>query len=343
MTENKKTPAVMTVRGEISPEQLGMVAMSEHIFYGLPGWENDPTISFNRAEAIEDVLSALRDFKEAGGGTIVDFNGTLLGRDAELLRTLSTATGLNIVASTGLATQDTFPGHFLAPGIKKDNWVIHSEGLTDRVVKLDADHIADIIYAELTVGMSARYMINTGIKAGVVKAAASWDGMTPVEEMSIRGAACAAQQAGVSVITTGAPGGLRQLEIMGEEGLSPERIVIGRCDDSRVLDLERDKQICQKGAYVSYDHIGWEDTSLPFCITDERRAEIVKTMVADGFTEHVILSCDAVGHAISMPQTRHDYSHLLRNFVPRLKKARVPESAITTILRDNPRRVLTRI
>ena len=32
---------VNTVMGQISPEELGVTLMHEHICYGFPGWEGD--------------------------------------------------------------------------------------------------------------------------------------------------------------------------------------------------------------------------------------------------------------------------------------------------------------
>ena len=68
---------------------------------------------------------------------------------------------------------------------------------------------------------------------------------------------------------------------------------------------------------------------------------MVKAMVDAGFTENIVLSCSAMGYAIDVPQPKHSFAHLLKSFVPRLKKAGISESAINTMLIDNPRRILT--
>ncbi|OGN99897.1 MAG: hypothetical protein A2Y59_05850 [Chloroflexi bacterium RBG_13_52_14] len=332
---------VMTVKGEMRPEELGWAALFEHILFAFPGWENDPWVDFNRAQVTESAVASLREFKNAGGGTIVDFNGTLLGRDAELLANISSLADVNIIATTGFSGQDFTPGHFLFPGATRRRDILDQQaGITYEVQRLDADYLAKIFYEELTLGMVGPGMMRTSFKAGVVKTGANWDRVTEADEIAIRGAARAAKKAGVAVLTTGISQAQRQWEILLEEGIKPDRIVIGRCDDGRAIDLERDKEFARKGAFVSYNHIGWEDTSLPYCIPDERRAELVKTMIKNGFAENIILSCDAVCCAISIPQPKHSYSHLLKSFVPRLKKLRIKDSVIDTILRENPKRVL---
>jgi len=333
----------MTVKGATQPEDLGIVAMHEHILYGLVGWENDPRVNFNRPEAFDAIVSALQEFKDAGGKTVVDCGGILLGRDAELLTNIASSAGINIVASSGFGNQDVIPGHFLMPLTEKEMRAKGQESLEakDKMWVPDAESLADMFYNELTEGMVAPGMIRTRIKAGLVKAASSWDQITEIEELSIRGAALAAKRTGVAVVTDGINQARRQLEIMLEEGLEPERIVVGHCDDGRAIDLERDKEIAQKGAYISYDHIGWEDASVPYSMPDERRVELVKTMVEAGLTEHIVLSCSAIGYAIDVPQPKHSFGHLLKSFVPRLKKAGVSQSAIDTILVENPKRILT--
>jgi phosphotriesterase-related protein len=332
---------VMTVKGERNPEELGWVALFEHILFAFPGWENDPWVNFDRAQVTEAAVASLKEFKDAGGKTIGDFNGTLLGRDPELLANISSLADVNIVATTGFSGQDFTPGHFLSPrAIRRREILDQQAGITYEVLRLDADYLAKIFYEELTLGMVGPGMMRTGIKAGLVKTGANWDKVTEADEIAIRGAARAAKKAEVAVLTTGISQARRQWEILLEEGIEPDRIVIGRCDDGRAIDLERDKEFARKGTFVSYNHIGWEDASLPYCIPDERRAELVKTMINDGFAQNIILSCDAVCCAISIPQPKHSYSHLLKSFVPRLKKMRVKDSAIDTILRENPKRIL---
>ncbi|MFC1893632.1 phosphotriesterase [Chloroflexota bacterium] len=319
-----------TVEGVVHPEDLGIVAMCENMLYGLQGWENDLLVTFDRPKAYAAIASSLIEFKDAGGKTVVDSSGILLGRDAELLMDLASSAGINIIASTGFGSQDGIPGHFLLPPMKSEMRVP------------DADYLADMFYDELTEGMVVPGMRRTKIKAGIVKAASSWDQITEPEERSVRGAALAAKRGGVVLIITGSTNQVRPLlEIVLQEGLEADRIVVGHCDDGRAVNLERDKEIAKKGTYVAYDHIGWEDSSVPYGMPDEQRVELVKAMVEAGFAKRIILSCSAIGHAIDVPQPKHSFDHLLRSFVPKLKKANVPSHVIDTILIENPKRILT--
>ncbi len=332
---------ILTVEGVEYPQDLGIVALCEHILYGMSGWENDPWVSFNRQEAYAAVLSSLQEFKEAGGKTLVDYTGMLLGRDAELLLNLASSAGIHIIASAGLGNQDSIPGHFLLPPVRRRTKGEGRAGIENKMWVPNVKYMANMFYNEMSKGMVAPGMIRTKIRAGIIRAGSSWDEITETEELSIRGAAMAAKRAGAAVIATGINQARGQMRIMMEEGLEADRIVIGHCDDGRAIDLERDKEIAKNGAYVGYDHIGWEDPSVPHSIPDERRVQLVKAMVEAGFAERIVLSCSAIGYAIDVPQPKHSFSHLLKSFVPKLKKAGVSASAIDTILIENPKRILT--
>ena len=132
------------------------------------------------------------------------------------------------------------------------------------------------------------------------------------------------------------------MEIFKEEGLDPERVVIGHCSAGYAIDLERDKEIARWGAYVGYDHIGYEPatSSARYALPDEQRVDLVKAMVDAGLTDRVIISCDTNGRSLSHETPKHTYGYLLRSFVPRLHAAGITEGQIHTMLVENPRRIL---
>jgi len=332
---------ITTVKGLIQPKDLGIVALQEYILLGLPGWGDNPFLDFNRPKVFDAVLTRLKDFKGAGGQTLVDAGGMLLGRDALMLRDIAASAGIHIVASTGLGSERDMPGHFVhtfsaekaKPGRNRQTGLETSSS--------DWAFPADVLCDELTKGMVVPGMIRTSVKAGIVTAASSWDKVTPIEEMSLRGAAMAAKRAGVVLyIADGARHARQLLDMALDAGLEPGRIVIGHCDDGRAIDPARDKEIAEKGAYVAFDHVGWEDPSVPSALSDDQRIERVKAMVKAGLAEQVVLSCSAIGYAIDGPQPKHSFAYLLKEFVPRLKKAGVKDSVIDTILIENPKRIL---
>lgn len=341
---------IPTVSGSISPEGLGIVSLNEHLLFGLHGWQYAPEVRFDRAAAFEQLRTALEQFKASGGGTIVDTSGITLGRDVPLYSRLAELTGVRIVAATGFDNQSMgILGHFSTYSVlyrKTSNphqyhWHREIPGHFYPSHGGTKEYLMFLFYNELTEGMVAPGMIRTKLRAGIVKAASSWDKIAPAEEFALRGAALAAKRAGASLIIGGIKQARRQLEIVMEEGLPPDRVIIGNCDDGRAIDPERDKEFARMGAFVSYDHIGWEDTAFPHAIPDEKRAGLVKEMVEAGFSGNIVLSCSSIGYAMGVRHPGHSMTHLLTSFVPKLKAAGVGESTLDTILRENPKRILT--
>ena len=80
---------VNTVLGPIATEDLGIVAMHEHIGFGLPGCDLDTQWWKAPEEAFEVTVQKLRRFREHGGKTFVDCTGIGNGRDVEYFQVLS--------------------------------------------------------------------------------------------------------------------------------------------------------------------------------------------------------------------------------------------------------------
>src|SRR4051794_11179040 len=102
---------VNTVLGPIAAEELGFVAVHEHIGYGMPGSELDTQWWKTPAQRYEETVPKLRRFaeysREYGGCTFVDATGICNGRDVDYYKSLSAKTGVHIVAATGFVGGDT--------------------------------------------------------------------------------------------------------------------------------------------------------------------------------------------------------------------------------------------
>ena len=310
---------VQTVLGPISPEALGMTAMHEHIVYGMPGWEYAPEVNFDRSSAFEKIKKDLVDFKSLGGKTIVDCSGVANGRDIEFYQALSRVTGVNIVASTGFGAEPGIPGHFA------------STSYSTKAV----DYVVEVFLQELSQGMIMGFMKKTNIRAGIICVGNRDNRITATEEKLYRAAARTAMRTGCPVLTQGAQMARKQVAMMTEEGLNSGRIIIGQCD--RYPDIERDKEIAGKGAYVAYDSAAYDETPDPW----RRRIESIKAMVDAGLQNHVVISVDAIGYALGFPQPKRTYSYLLGEFLDSLRRAGIEEKTINMFLVENPRNVLS--
>ena len=84
---------VNTVLGPVSIHELGIVAIHEHIGYGMPGSELDTQWWKTPEQAYEETVPKLRAFHEYGGRTFVDSHRDLQRARRRLLQILSAKTG----------------------------------------------------------------------------------------------------------------------------------------------------------------------------------------------------------------------------------------------------------
>ena len=64
---------INTVLGPISPAELGVTLVHEHIVSGYPGWEGDQTIApFDHRAIVDNGVALLQQLKGLGLRTYVD-------------------------------------------------------------------------------------------------------------------------------------------------------------------------------------------------------------------------------------------------------------------------------
>lgn len=297
----------MTVRGPVDVAGLGRTQMHEHVVCVLDK-------SFRGLVHVLDDEDMLADevghFVSAGGSTIVDVTLPGIGRDVAALKRISERSGANIVAATGLFREPYYP-----------EWL-------DR---LTSDQVAGRFMSELRDGIDG-----TEIRAGVIgEIGTGRQPISPREERVFRAAALAQQETGVAILTHTWYGAraLEQVALLKREGADLSRVVIGHFGDRR--DLADQLRVLETGASIAYDHIGLLEVQ-----RDDVRAAQVAELVRRGLAGQVILSCD-----VSYKSRMHwhggtGYDVLLTSFVPLLHEAGVAETAIETMLVQNPARLL---
>src|SRR3954468_2436267 len=232
---------VNTVLGPIAAEELGLVAVHEHIGYGMPGSELDTQWWKTPEQRYEETVPKLRRFAEYsrayGGCTFVDATGICNGRDVDYYQSLSEKTGVHIVASTGFVGGDTALAFF---------------------ERADVDYLYRQFVHEITVGIG-----RTGGKAGIIKVGVSRGfRMKELDLRIYRAAARAALETGVPIFTHLAVDAEPAIEIFHEEGLPLDRVLFGHADDGVSQGKVRDRWIAQQGGRIGFDTFGY-DLELP--------------------------------------------------------------------------------
>ncbi|WP_369045963.1 phosphotriesterase family protein [Sinomonas sp. P10A9] len=306
---------VNTVLGTIPAEELGLVAIHEHIGYGMPGSELDTTWWKTPEQRYEETVPKLRAFHENGGGTFVDATGICNGRDVDYYKSLSAKTGVHIVACTGFVGGDTALPHF---------------------ANAPVEYLAAQFIHEITVGIGA-----TGAKAGVIKVGVSRGGrMTELDKRIYRAAARAAVQTGVPILTHLAIDAEPAIAIFREEGLPLDRVLFGHVDDGVNAEKTQDTWIVEQGGRLGFDTFGYE-TELPdppfWARPRNKRLEHFLRFVQGGHADQVLASADANCSPLGWPGVKgHTVNYIFEQLIPDLRKAGVDEETITKIFVESP-------
>lgn len=306
---------VNTVLGAISSNELGLVAIHEHIGYGMPGSELDSKWWKSPEQAYEETIPKLRKFHDLGGGTFVDATGICNGRDIDYYKTISAKTGVHIVACTGFVGGDTALAHFANAPI---------------------EYLAKQFIHEITEGIGG-----TGAKAGIIKVGVSRGGkMTELDKRIYAAAARASLATGVGVLTHLAIDAETAISVFGAEGLPLHRVMFGHVDDGVNADKTRDTWIAEQGGRIGFDTFGYE-TELPdppfWARPRKERLDHFLRFINAGFLDQVLASADANCSPLGWPGVKgHTVNYIFETLIPDLQNAGVSEGTIQKIFYKNP-------
>jgi phosphotriesterase-related protein len=315
---------VDSVTGPIPAGELGTTLIHEHFratdeAVGIQ-WPHLRDAEQEYGAALESAQAVI----ERGVATVVDATAMLLGRDVRLLQRLAGETGLQIVACTGIYTYDHLPQFF---------------------INRDADFMASCFVHDIEQGIQG-----TDAKAAFIKCAADEPGVTDNIDKVHRAAARASLQTGAPIMAHSRPAsqtGPRQVEILLEEGVAPEKIQIAHTGDTD--DLDYIERLLATGVYIGLDRYGLE-LFLPM----ERRNATALELLRRGYAERMLISQDySVGIDWFPPEAEEqmiaaglvkDWSMtlLFEQVIPELEQGGMTAEQLKTMLVENPRRWLSR-
>jgi phosphotriesterase-related protein len=286
--------------------------MHEHTL--VDAWEWGGRLGYDSTVDDEELLvEELAFYRDAGGSALVDVTPIGLRRDPSGMRRLAQATGLHIIMGCGWYRERVYPAY------------IH---------ELSTNALADMLVKELEEGVEG------GIRPGIIgEIGTERFHVTPAEEKVFRAAARAQRETGATVTThTTHFGDLahEQMDILMEEGVPPERIVIGHLGERR--GVKGELAIAERGVYVEIDHVGRAASA--GTQPEWRRAKNVAELVQAGYLERVLISMDICANSLLHWNGGHGFDYLLTTFVPLLREEGLTEEQIRIILVDNPIRVL---
>ena len=365
--------AITTVLGNIEPDELGFTSMHEHtvcdmtIFRrryeellpaDLPVSYDDPIrlsnlyvlkhafiLSRDVMDMTDEALftDEVTDFAKSGGRAMVDMSVPGIRTDISSVQRISKNTGINIIASTGLYAEDSWP---------------------ERFRDMTAGELQDFMKSEIEHGIN-----NTGIRAGHIKVAITDNGVftvTPFSEQQktlLKAAVRTSNETGIPLsLHPPLDQKERVIEVAGFmlcEGVNPEKAVIAHQElffvpldlmtlitdpSSWRLDVSLAKYLLDKGFNISIDSFGhfYDSEPIGTIVThDWQRLAGLIELIKAGYSSQIVLGTDVFLKIMTRRFGGEGYCRLTEFVVPFLRMAGIAESDITSMTVDNPARILS--
>ena len=304
---------INSVLGPLETKDLGFTLMHEHVI-------SQGFVAQNYPELFDDhfmdkIIAGISESKKGGVDTIIDATTFDLGRDAAVLAEISRRTKVNIIACTG--------------------WWMN---MPQYIAGTSPDVYADLFVREIQEGITG-----TGIKAGILKSAADFGGVTPEGEIMLRAVARAHCRTMVPIMLHSyAPEHVArpQLSVLKEEGVDLKRVAVDHVNDT--TDMEYLNWLLDQGCYLGMDRYPGLNLS------SRSRTETMKKLIDAGWIDRLLPShdlCLATPLTFYPPEVKesiekgnpYGYLYLKKVVLPQLKEMEVPKAALDTLCVNGPR------
>lgn len=357
---------VVTVTGEIKPEELGFTDMHEHILMKgrifreqfkaeHPGFEE--AIGEDEKNTLENIGLIRRnnmftwdtqdlddpdvmerevaDFRAAGGRSLVEMSVPGIRSDIREIQRIAESTGVNVIGTTGIYIYESWPA-----------WCHEAT----------AKDFMEFMKREIEDGIEG-----TGIKPGMLKVGIS-SAFRPQEEILLRAAARTANETGLPLTVhpgfTVGGGPLEIANILKEEKVDMERTVIAHMGaflgEGSLKTLITDRK--SWGISLDYLHRVLEtgiNICIEICNTSDREAtgsisvpgwmrlSAVYQLIQEEYAGQLVLATDTCAKHMARYYGGEGYGRLTRFAIPTLRDiVGVSPFAINQIMVKNPVRIL---
>ena len=248
---------INSVLGPLDTKDLGFTLMHEHVICQSFVAQNYPELFGD--SFMNHIIDGITTAKNGGVDTIIDATPFDLGRDVSRLAEIARRTNVNIIACTG--------------------WWMN---LPEYLAGTSPDLFADLFVREIQQGIAG-----TGIKAGILKSAADFGGVTAAGEVMLRAVARAHRRTSVPIMLHSyAPEQVakRQLAILKEEGVNLKRVAVDHVNDT--TDFEYLNWLLEQGCYLGMDRYPGLNLS------SYARTQTLKQLIDAGWINRLLPSHD---------------------------------------------------
>jgi predicted metal-dependent phosphotriesterase family hydrolase len=264
LTLAPKPSLVMTVLGALPPEALGITDAHNHVWIDEVGGTPEVVPHLDDEQAISQELM---DYRQAGGGSIVDCQPGGAGRNGLRLEGLARQSGVHLVACTGFHLPKYYPQGY---------------GL----FRASADQAAALFVSELQHGLTETLSRALPVRADFIKIACRATlAVTPpaLLEAALR----ASLETGALIVAHTEKGSEAEafVRYFLDGGLAPGRLVL--CHMDKRPDLGLHQALAQAGITLEYDTF-----FRPKYQPDQNVWPLLEQMVSDGWASQVVLATD---------------------------------------------------
>ncbi|MGY3057985.1 putative metal-dependent phosphotriesterase family hydrolase [Streptomyces sp. TE3672] len=294
-TDHMTGQTVRTVLGDIAPGGLGVCDAHDHLFLRSPRLPG---------EELDDAAAArweLDSFAQAGGQAMVQWTPWGMGRWLSALPALSRASGVHLIAATGLHQAKHYEGDRFPHGV---------------------DELADLFTRELTQGP---------VRAGLIKVAGAFHRLDEHARRTMAAAAAAHHATGapIGVHLEGGTAALETLQLLcADHGVPAHRVILGHL--LRYPDPAVHLRVAEAGAYLAFD-----GPSRAHHAGDHRLVECVAALADAGHADRVLIGGDTVVASARSSADGPGMRHLLEGVNPRIAQE-IGSDVAHAIFIENP-------
>ncbi|MDZ7604492.1 MAG: phosphotriesterase [Cyclobacteriaceae bacterium] len=308
---------IMTVRGVVNADSIGITLEHEHVTTDFKGAEVTPQPQYPVDKALNDLLPEFIALKQLGVKTIIECTPEYIGRDVLLLKALSEKTGINIITNTG---------YYAA---------VDKKYLPAHAFPETAQQLAARWASEWTDGING-----TGIRPGFIKLGVGQNSLDSIEQKIVTAGALAHLQTGLKVaIHTGSGvAAFDEIDIFEAEGISLEALIVVHSQNASADDQVA---IGRRGAWVSLDGVEGKDETIAkyagFLLNLKQNNLLQKVLISHDDGWAVVnhgqdsITFDRFGERPEAP-----YSAIFEKLIPKLLESGFTLADIDQLLVHNP-------
>lgn len=316
---------VMTHRGEVPADQLGITLPHEHLFVNIMAERRGDGILLD-----EPLMSReLAKFAAQGGATIFELSNSTISVGAHSKHRgysgdVITRPTENVEACVRVLDEAGITG-VLSTGYYREPYL--NEALMEQST---VDELADYIVRDLTEGFPG-----TDVRAGIIGEVGSnkWF-VASAEERSFRAAARAHKRTGRAIYTHAIfwPVALQQIGILKEEGVDLSKVAIGHTDTVSTPGFA--VELASHGVYIGMDSI---QSANEYSVAT--KVGVVLDLIRAGYLERTLISHDLCMPSHLTVNGGNGFEFILGTFHDRLLEAGVTEEEFRVMTVENPARL----